>query len=62
MIKTYKIPVDYRVFGDMFIEARSLEEAKEKALTIEKLPRDTTYMEDSILIDEEILAEYHDIE
>ena len=57
-MKTYKIPVDYRKFGDMLIQAESLEEAIEKALTTQGLPTDDVYMEDSILVDKEALEDY----
>ena len=58
MKKTYRIPVDYRKFGDIFIEANSLDEAIELAYGPEKLPTEDTYMEDSIMVDMEILKEY----
>ncbi len=49
---TYKIPCTWQVAGTMFIEASSLEEAKNKAIENEFLPK-SFYLEDTFEVDEE---------
>lgn len=49
--RTYKIPVTWQSWGNMSIEADSLEDAKKKALGDAPLP-EANYVDDSIEIDE----------
>lgn len=57
-MKTFKIPVDFRMFGYMEIKATSFRKAIDEAYGSAKLPQKQIYMEDSLLIDKEILEEY----
>jgi len=56
MKKTYKIPCSWEVYGFTVVEAESWDEA---IITAEEspLPIDSTYIEDSFRIDEELVEE-----
>lgn len=49
--KTFKIPVTWKSWGVMKIEANSLEEAEDLALGDFPIPCDSEYVEDSIELD-----------
>lgn len=56
MKKTYKIPVTWEVYGVMEIEASSLEEAIRKAEEDDaSLPTDSSYVEGSLEVNEDII-------
>jgi len=57
-MKTYKIACDWSVYGVMYVEANSLEEAIEKAKNDEMpLPSADGYIEDSFRVNKE-MTEY----
>ena len=47
---TYKVPCQWTVFGDMYIEADSMEEAIEQAYGDEPLPEENDYLSGSIMV------------
>lgn len=53
---TFEIPVIYQQYGTYEIEADTLEQAKEKALDATSLPGNSSYIDDSMMIDDEKLA------
>ena len=56
-LKEYRIPVEWRVYGYMTIEASSLQNAVNHACDQESLPTDWVYLEDSFMIGEVELRE-----
>ena len=56
MSKEYKIPCSWEMYGYMYVEASSLEDAISKADRDEPLP-DGDYMEDSFRVDHDMLEQ-----
>lgn len=57
--RTYRIPCYWEMYGEMKIEANSLKEAIKQAKNGEPLPPNSTYVEDSFEIDNEIILEWY---
>lgn len=56
--KVFNIPVTWQVYGVMKVEAESFEEAKKLVYGNAPLPNESTYVDDSIQIDEDVLLDY----
>lgn len=53
-MKEFKIHCSWRVCGTLYIQAETLEEAEEIALTESPLPIESEYLDDSFTLDREI--------
>ncbi len=63
---TFIIPVTYQMAGEYHVEADTLEQAKEKVLDADPpydaLPKNAEYVDDSMEVNEEVLAELNSSE
>ena len=55
-MKKFKVPCSWEMYGTMYVEADSQEEAINKADDL-PLPTDGYYIEDSFRVDEEVVEE-----
>ena len=57
MLKKYTIPVTWTMFGECHVIAESQEEAIEQVYASGSLPGDSTYLDDSLVIDSREIVE-----
>lgn len=59
-METYKIPLSWRMYGYLKVTAPSLQDAIDYALGSESSLPEGNYEDDSLLVDQEALAEMYD--